>query len=898
MKEFIMEIRLAVATVLISGATLGGFSLLSEDTGTSSESFYSKPASSQTAALKSAPTASVAPPAPNTGMSVVDHPTLCSSGSGASSAAASSASSSASSAGASSSPMGSFSAPQMNSAKNRNGTNSYSSGLGTGGNIAMAGGGTIFRSDPVNVSSGASASMAPTRIRRSAPGGSDDIFSELEIYKGDLPGIITGDENSVMDNPIITSYGQPIGDALLPLLLLIMIYTLYKYKKMKYKQATHVILLLTILMMGVLPAQAQTYHTEQYDFDGDGILETYNVVYIDYKSGSDTYNGESASKPVKSWNIAYSKLPPYTGTTVAERDDAWNQNIIVVKTNTGTSIATILDNHTGNRPATLTGEWPWVGAKTVTGGRFGVNSTVATTGNGGPRIGADTRFKNITIYSVSGSTGRMSLYLHDALFDEGVVMQNFSDLANNMGAMDGRKAPDFHLLLYGDQLDKATFEQNKPMTLTIKSGRYGRIMASRIAGTKNINTYVIGRHTNPLKAIINIDIQPGNPDGLSSAGANKNYKDDIAYLCAGLTQGMVYADEVFNITRGSIAYVVAGSQGNALDMGTLIVPVSTFAGRVTVNVNAANNSDVTIQEYYGACQGRVSDGSRKCNAYFYGESTLNLSGGTIEASVYASAGGISGLKNEDGSVYTSDVTIPYPGSYAHGVDYLPYDPQKTIVSITSTFNGNIDLSSTMMNINISGGVVKNNVYGGSMGYSASLPVANAPYHAGRFFGNTSISISGGTIEGNVYGGGAGDVTYYNNAPSQKKSFEDVAEVYGDTYITITGNPTIVGNIYGGGAGVPYQSAEGGKTANEFLDIAKVHGDTHVTINPTDPNWTFTGNIYGGGAKGAVVGNTNVAIRGGIILGNVFAAGQGEEGHPNKAKVTGTTNVSVGKEATK
>lgn len=57
--------------------------------------------------------------------------------------------------------------------------------------------------------------------------------------------------------------------------------------------------------------------------------------------------------------------------------------------------------------------------------------------------------------------------------------------------------------------------------------------------------------------------------------------------------------------------------------------------------------------------------------------------------------------------------------------------------------------------------------------------------------------------------------------------------------------------------------------------------------------TFTGNIYGGGAKGAVEGNTNVTILGGIIDGNVFGAGQGEEGHPNKAMVTGDTNVTIG-----
>ncbi len=36
-----------------------------------------------------------------------------------------------------------------------------------------------------------------------------------------------------------------------------------------------------------------------------------------------------------------------------------------------------------------------------------------------------------------------------------------------------------------------------------------------------------------------------------------------------------------------------------------------------------------------------------------------------------------------------------------------------------------------------------------------------------------------------------------------------------------------------------------------------------------------------------------SVEGGIIDGKVFGAGQGEEGHPDKAKVTGTSNVTVG-----
>ena len=198
-----------------------------------------------------------------------------------------------------------------------------------------------------------------------------------------------------------------------------------------------------------------------------------------------------------------------------------------------------------------------------------------------------------------------------------------------------------------------------------------------------------------------------------------------------------------------------------------------------------------------------------------------------------------------------------------------------------------------------------------------MVVKGAPEGAGSLWGNTEVNISGGTIGvkdtkgnvtgGNVYGGGAGAKSYYNlaNSDTDRAKFLTVATVYGNTNLTITGKPTILGNIYGGGAGLPSQAqgatdvinvggtetTKTGLSANEFLDIAKVYGNTNVTIN-FDSDWEYTGNIYGGGALGAVEGNTNVVIKGGIINGDVFGAGKGEEGHTDKAKVKGNTNVIV------
>lgn len=656
---------------------------------------------------------------------------------------------------------------------------------------------------------------------------------------------------------------------------------------------------------------AQT-HTEQYDYDGDGNMETYNVVYIDYKSGNDDNNGESAGKPVKSWSVAYGKLPAYTGTTDADRDEAWNKNIIVVKTTSTSGNMTITDADANGIPVCITGEWPWTGTKTVTGGKILLNANHSSSGTPGSRIGGPTKFKNVTFYGTDATQARFCLWLNDAYFDEGIVMQNFGTLQPSEGAIDGRSSAQMHLMLYSDQYASSTFPtMTRPMQVTIRSGRYGRIMAARIAGgTRNQTTYIIGRHDNPLMAKIVVDIVDNNPQGKKADGSERKYTCDIGYLCAGLTQGGIYADEEIEIKSGTIGVVVAGSQGNAIANVTN-APISSFFGRITVDIdaNGGNDKKVDITDYYAACQGRVYGGDGICNAYFYGQSTLNLKHGTIHNNIFASAGGISGLVSpNDASKYTDDKKIPYSGGSAttYGVDYNSYSSTKTIVKVTSNFNGaaeGIDLANTKITTNIFGGIVEGSVYGGSYGYSKTLDAVYAPAHAGRLFGNTSVNISGGTIKGSVYGGGLGTTDYYNdpNADSSGKAttaqknrtadeFVDVAQVYGNTNVTITGKPTIEGNIYGGGGGVDAVGAIGDET--EFLDIAKVYGNTNVTID-ADADWEFTGNIYGGGAKGAVAGNTNVIVKGGIINGNVFGAGQGEEGHPDKAKVTGTSNVAIG-----
>lgn len=667
------------------------------------------------------------------------------------------------------------------------------------------------------------------------------------------------------------------------------------------------------------------------DVLGNDSLVTYNVVYIKLGSGDNSKAGDSPANAVKAWATAYGKLPKYTGTTDADRDAAWDSNIIVVCDATGT--LNITEANTGNRPVTITGVWPWVDDKGNTPVPTGITGKVnlnSNADNNSPsRIGADTKFKYIKF-----GQGFLSMYLHDCTFDVGCSMNDISgSLTAENGALrvegDVRKAPEFQVFLYANTKDFSTSSatgglptQTKPVTLTIKSGKFGRILTNRLTGTGASDIkkkYVMGRPSSPFLCVVNLDVDPNTSTGVWNT---RNDVYDIAYLCAGMTQGMVYSDVQFNIKRGTIGTLVAAMQGNS-HTATVTVGISnsSFFGRTEVNINPVRDEDVTIYRYFATCFGRYTSNTATLgtsNAAFYGKSTLNMHGGTIESGVFATAGGIAGLKSPDGAYHTIDQFVPYLDGGADyvnypfmGIKYQAYDETgtKTMPTFTTTLHGTpetIDLSETVTEINIYGGTVNGGVFGGGYGFSPEMPAARAIAGAGSFWGETRVNIYGGTITGGVYGGGMGASNYFNASTSdtQRTGFSTVASVYGDTHVNIYGGE-ISDGIYGGGKGLDSQAAGSQKiwdgaaqtTVNcqetEFADVAKVYGTTNVTINPTDPSWTYTGNIYGGGALGAVEGTTNVTILGGTIDGQVFGAGKGEDGHPDKAKVTGATNVQVG-----
>lgn len=614
--------------------------------------------------------------------------------------------------------------------------------------------------------------------------------------------------------------------------------------------------------------------------------------------------------------------------------------------------------------ATITGTWPWENTvideveygpgKLVSDGLVYVGPP-AVDAEDNARIGATTRFKDITFKGAATSSSRLCCFFHDVTFDEGCKMNISRALEVDYGAISGRTAPDFDLLFCGNGRMKGSTQvdlpqvprwHDKPMNVVIRSGRFGRIITARATGDLWAYDYkgILGLPDRPIQTRLLIDIAAGNPQTNIGSGSNP-CADDIAIICAGATQGTIWGDCEINVRRGTIGSIVAGSQGNTVSMknnnGEVEpYPINAYYGRTVVNLrpqakDETENLDeiVQLQKYYGGGMGRrvgSTSSQQDCDLFFYGQAELNVYGGTLHQTIYgAGSGGTSGLGTGtvDALTHTHDRTIPYVTSgstdVTPNITYDEYDPAKTITKVKTTMSGGveyIDLAKTEVRVNIHGGQILGNIYGGGYGQSDNeMPLEVAPKNCGNLFGNTYINISGGTIKGDVYGGGRGSDKYYTkllekpvgddwrpNNEAMQSRFLNVGQVYGNTNVHVTGG-NIVGNIYGGGQGLVKDGEP-----ETYLPIAKVTGNPLIVIN--NPDWklgetpddnsvkdkngnavthdkdgnaipaystkttaygsAFIGNIYGGGAHGTVEGNPVIEMKAGDIVGCIYGGGGG------------------------
>ena len=224
-----------------------------------------------------------------------------------------------------------------------------------------------------------------------------------------------------------------------------------------------------------------------------------------------------------------------------------------------------------------------------------------------------------------------------------------------------------------------------------------------------------------------------------------------------------------------------------------------------------------------------------------------------------------------------------------------------------------------------------NVFGGGSGY---YPYAPGQWRrtAGRVYGNTNVEITGGHILTSVFG--AGEISDVMGTSSVKMTGGTVGVP--QTVDEITGHP-LNSHVFGGGKGDPrtpfnewtnaqntnveimggvvFGSVFGGGEDGHVLGNTEVVlrdslSGTEILSSPFVGTWgttTFDGNVFGGGrglsinspTVGGVVGNTNLTMEGGLVLGSVYGGGRmaavGVElstGNMIDDDANGKTNVTV------
>lgn len=288
-----------------------------------------------------------------------------------------------------------------------------------------------------------------------------------------------------------------------------------------------------------------------------------------------------------------------------------------------------------------------------------------------------------------------------------------------------------------------------------------------------------------------------------------------------LTAGVVCGNIEVNILGGTMLGSIFGG-GRLASVGTFLTPPDDYNygkmqsgddhGFITVNISGGTiGNDVANATHggkvFGGCMGRLKKQDDNYNPLWTGlahakKSVVNITGGKIKRNVYG--GGEFGF-----------------------VDSLAV-------------------------VNIGGGTVDSNVYGGGYGsldstahenLANSMNASNgmtAKVLAGRVYNRTEVNITGGSVANNVYGGGEMASVGDENNTTIGNTMVNIGAVSGSNY---SGNATIGGNVYGANniAGTPF-----GNTRVNIYGTARTTKQ-EATCSGNDCEYAIAG-VFGGGRE--------------------------------------------------
>lgn len=438
--------------------------------------------------------------------------------------------------------------------------------------------------------------------------------------------------------------------------------------------------------------------------------------------------------------------------------------------------------------------------------------------------------------------------------------------------------------------------------------------------TQTANIYVTGG----IVAGVYQNAIPGGVFG--GAQQNKGGNANI-YMTAGAIQngGLYGGSNSAGALSGAVKIVAVGGQ-----VGTNAQSANIHGGGYGSSTSVAGNVDITLGDsngnyptVYGDVYGGSALGSVNTNTGNHTFITMN--DGLIHGDIYG--GGLG--NNTTAANVNGNVSVTINKGVAEnvfGCNNVNGKPSGTVaVTMTDgTINhcvyggGNAAAYTGNPTVTISGGEVKENVFGAGLGNTATVTgntsvtitdaatkIGGSVYGGGSngsVTGSAAVSITDATVGGSVYGAGLGSATNVTANTTVSISGQagiagniygggEAGDVGGNTSVTINGNGLQVNDVFGAGKGT---ASNVGGTTNVTVDNGTVKGDvfggaeegtvktgtTDYTSNSasvTLNNGTVRGNVYGGGKLGAVTGRTIVNINGGRVESNVFGGAMGEQG---------------------
>ena len=209
--------------------------------------------------------------------------------------------------------------------------------------------------------------------------------------------------------------------------------------------------------------------------------------------------------------------------------------------------------------------------------------------------------------------------------------------------------------------------------------------------------------------------------------------------------------------------------------------------------------------------------------------------------------------------------------------------------------GELGTVHTTSKVTVNKGTVNGSVFGGGYGSNDNVTKTemdgvtySAVQIAGRVDGTTTVEMNDGQVMKNLYGGGEMASVGVFTASDDMRTF-----TWGDPYNgTGVCNVTVAGGKIGttaGSSSAGHVFGAGKGLEDTFWCEKGIVYSTNVNIN----KGTVNGNVYGGGEVGRVETDAIVKVEGTAdIKGNVFGAGAGKETHGYSALVRGNTTVTV------